>query len=160
MCMFCRSLFVPFLLAIVLSFLLRFMDSDYPFGIFKLFYKMFFAINLYFHCVSFYCTHTMSCTYLLFPFLWGRGVIFCCFFLFFWVFFCCYFVFVFFVIVFAFDLFILIVFLCVIFRKGMFIIFRVIKCHIIMKDVRGMSLTLSTLWSNNYTPIITSITEL
>jgi hypothetical protein len=33
--MFCRSLFV--LLAIVLSILLRFTDSDYPFGIFKLF---------------------------------------------------------------------------------------------------------------------------
>jgi hypothetical protein len=35
MCMFCRSLFVP--LAIVLSVLLQFTDSDYPFGIFKLF---------------------------------------------------------------------------------------------------------------------------
>ena len=32
-----RSLFVPFLLAIVLSVILRFMDSDYPIGIFKLF---------------------------------------------------------------------------------------------------------------------------
>jgi hypothetical protein len=31
--MFCRLLFVLFLLAIVLSVLLRFMDSDYPFGI-------------------------------------------------------------------------------------------------------------------------------
>ena len=40
MCMFCRSLFAPlsiFLLSIVLSVLLRFMDSDYRFGIFKLF---------------------------------------------------------------------------------------------------------------------------
>ena len=37
MCMFCRLLFVLFLLAIVLSVLHRFMDSDYPFGIFKLF---------------------------------------------------------------------------------------------------------------------------
>jgi hypothetical protein len=36
-CMFCRSLFVLFPLAIVLSVLLRFTDSDYPFGIFKLF---------------------------------------------------------------------------------------------------------------------------
>ena len=38
--MFCRSLFVlfvPFLLAMVLSVLLRFTDSDNPFGIFKLF---------------------------------------------------------------------------------------------------------------------------
>ena len=35
--MFSRSLFVLFLLAIVLS-VLRFTDSDYPFGIFKLFY--------------------------------------------------------------------------------------------------------------------------
>ena len=37
MCMFCISLFVLFLLAIVLSVLLRFTDFDYPFGIFKLF---------------------------------------------------------------------------------------------------------------------------
>ena len=37
MCIFCRSLFVLFLLAIVLSVLLRLTDSDYPFGIFKLF---------------------------------------------------------------------------------------------------------------------------
>ena len=40
MCMFCRSLFVFlyfFLLVIVLSVLLRSTDSDYPFGIFKLF---------------------------------------------------------------------------------------------------------------------------
>jgi hypothetical protein len=36
MCMLCRSLFVLFRLAIVLS-VLRFTDSDYPFGIFKLF---------------------------------------------------------------------------------------------------------------------------
>jgi hypothetical protein len=35
MCMFCRSLFVLFLLAIVLSVLLRYTDSDYPVGIFK-----------------------------------------------------------------------------------------------------------------------------
>ena len=34
MCMFYRSLFVLFLLAIVLSILLRYTDSDYPFGIF------------------------------------------------------------------------------------------------------------------------------
>ena len=37
---FCRSLFVPlylFLLAIVLSVLLRYTDSDFPFGTFKLF---------------------------------------------------------------------------------------------------------------------------
>ena len=36
MCMLCRSLFVLFGLFIVLS-VLQFMDSDYPFGIFKLF---------------------------------------------------------------------------------------------------------------------------
>jgi hypothetical protein len=35
--MFCRSLFVLFLFAIVLSVLLLFMGSDYPFGIFSLF---------------------------------------------------------------------------------------------------------------------------
>ena len=42
MCMICRSLFVLlsfFLLAIVLSVLLRFTVSDYPFGIFKLFFQ-------------------------------------------------------------------------------------------------------------------------
>ena len=36
MCMYCRSLFVLFLVAIVLSVFLRFMDSDYPFGILDL----------------------------------------------------------------------------------------------------------------------------
>ena len=35
--MFCGSLFVLFLLAILLSILLRFTDFYYPFGIFKLF---------------------------------------------------------------------------------------------------------------------------
>jgi hypothetical protein len=35
--LFCRSLFVLFLLAIVLSVLLRYTDSDYLFGIFKFF---------------------------------------------------------------------------------------------------------------------------
>jgi hypothetical protein len=40
-CMFCRSLFVLFLLFIVLSVLLRFTDSDYRLSIFKLFiYKL------------------------------------------------------------------------------------------------------------------------
>jgi hypothetical protein len=34
--MFCRSLFVLFLLVVLLS-VLRITDSDYPFGIFKLF---------------------------------------------------------------------------------------------------------------------------
>ena len=38
MCMFCRSLFVPFLLTIAVT-VLRFTDSDYSFGIFKLFLK-------------------------------------------------------------------------------------------------------------------------
>ena len=41
MCMFCRSLLVflySFLSAIVLSVLFCFTDSDYPFGIFKLFF--------------------------------------------------------------------------------------------------------------------------
>jgi len=37
MCMFCRWMFVLFLLTIVLSVLLQYRDSDYPFGIFKLF---------------------------------------------------------------------------------------------------------------------------
>jgi len=34
---FCRSVFILFLLSIVLSVLLRFTDSDYSFDIFKLF---------------------------------------------------------------------------------------------------------------------------
>jgi len=43
MCMFCRLLFVLLyfsFLAIVLSVLLRYTDSDYPFGIFKLIYTI------------------------------------------------------------------------------------------------------------------------
>jgi hypothetical protein len=40
MCMFCRSLFVLFLLAIVLSVLLRYTDSDYTYGIFTLITKI------------------------------------------------------------------------------------------------------------------------
>ena len=36
---FCKSLFVLFRLAIVLSALLLFTDADYPFGIYKLFFK-------------------------------------------------------------------------------------------------------------------------
>ena len=40
-CMFCRLLFVLFLLAIGLS-VLRYTNSDYPFGIFKLFLNGFF----------------------------------------------------------------------------------------------------------------------
>ena len=57
---FCRSLFVLFLMAIVLS-VLRFMDSDYPFGIFKLFLLVKFTrylllVNSY-HCMYFqYCS--------------------------------------------------------------------------------------------------------
>ena len=37
--MFCRSLFVIFLFTIVLPVFLRFAESDYPFGIFKLFFQ-------------------------------------------------------------------------------------------------------------------------
>jgi len=37
--MFCKSLFVRFPLAIVLSVRLRFTDSDYPFGIYTLFFR-------------------------------------------------------------------------------------------------------------------------
>ena len=40
MCMFCRSLFVLFLLAIVLSVLFRYTNSNYPFDIFKLFFAL------------------------------------------------------------------------------------------------------------------------
>ena len=45
--MFCRSLFVLFHLAIVLS-VLRFTDFDYPFGIFKLFKPPTVVITLYY----------------------------------------------------------------------------------------------------------------
>ena len=47
--MFCRSLFVLlYFFVIVLSGLLRFTDSDYPFGIFKLFsMKLFNVYSLY-----------------------------------------------------------------------------------------------------------------
>ena len=38
MCVFYRSLFVLFLLSIVLS-VLRYTDSDYPFGILKIFFE-------------------------------------------------------------------------------------------------------------------------
>ena len=47
--MFCRMLFVLlyfFLLAIVLPVLFRYTDSDYPFGIFKLFLKLVFLIYI------------------------------------------------------------------------------------------------------------------
>ena len=52
MCMFCRSLFgfffgVLFLLAIVLSVLLWYTDSDYPFSIFKLFSNIHICERLY-----------------------------------------------------------------------------------------------------------------
>jgi len=46
--MFCRSLFVIlyfFFFFLVLSVLLRYTDSDYPFGIFKLFLLLFVAYN-------------------------------------------------------------------------------------------------------------------
>ena len=43
---FCRSLFVLFLLAISLSVLLRFMASDYPLGIFKVFCPTYFVFVL------------------------------------------------------------------------------------------------------------------
>ena len=51
-CMFSRSMFVLFLLAIVLSVLLRFTDSDYPFGIFKLFLINYIIQELYFAVVK------------------------------------------------------------------------------------------------------------
>ena len=45
--MFCKSLLVLFLLAIVLSVLLRYTDSDYPFGIFKLFFAFSHLLFMY-----------------------------------------------------------------------------------------------------------------
>jgi hypothetical protein len=44
--MFCRSLFVLFLLVIVLYVFLRLTDSDYPCGIFKLFSFPFAFVNI------------------------------------------------------------------------------------------------------------------
>jgi hypothetical protein len=60
--MFCIvvCLFVVFLLVIVLSVLLRFTDSDYPFGIFKLFLHYIFIDGL----VSFWSTSVLLCFYL------------------------------------------------------------------------------------------------
>ena len=49
LCMFCSSLFVLFLLTIVLSVLLRYTDSDCPCCIFKLFLYPFKIDNLYSH---------------------------------------------------------------------------------------------------------------
>ena len=52
MCMFCKQLFVPFLLAIVLP-VLRFTNSDYPFGIFKLFRSQLDEIRIsIFYCIG------------------------------------------------------------------------------------------------------------
>jgi hypothetical protein len=46
---FCRSLFVLFLLAITLSILPQFTDSDYPVGIFKFIVHLFFPIYFVIH---------------------------------------------------------------------------------------------------------------
>jgi hypothetical protein len=46
---FCRALFVLFLLAIVLFVLLRFTDSNYPFYIFKLFFTPTFVLPFHTH---------------------------------------------------------------------------------------------------------------
>ena len=64
--------FVLFLLAIVLSVLLRYTDSDYPFGIFKLFFssslppivcgKAYVLLMLFvFVCIQWSPTHTVLC---------------------------------------------------------------------------------------------------
>ena len=61
MCMICRSLFVPlsfFLLAIVLSVLLRFTDCDYLFGIFRLILSFFFWTLC---CLSFFDLPILIC---------------------------------------------------------------------------------------------------
>ena len=50
--MFCRSLFVFFLMAIVLSVLLRLTDSDYTFGIFKLFLEKNFLTEIRHRCTK------------------------------------------------------------------------------------------------------------
>jgi hypothetical protein len=47
--MFCRLLFLLLSFSIVLSVLLRFTDSDYPFGIFKLFLLVMVMIIINFH---------------------------------------------------------------------------------------------------------------
>ena len=47
--MFCRLLFLLLSISIVLSVLLRFTDSDYPFGIFKLFLLVMVMMIINFH---------------------------------------------------------------------------------------------------------------
>jgi hypothetical protein len=47
--MFCRLLFLLLSFSIVLSVLLRFTDSDYPFGIFKLFLLVMVMMIINFH---------------------------------------------------------------------------------------------------------------
>ena len=53
--MFCRSLFVPFLLSIVLS-VLQITDSEYPFGIFKFFLHL----NIYSYFLVLHSRQNMS----------------------------------------------------------------------------------------------------
>ena len=61
-----RSLFVLFLLAIVLSVLLRYTGSDYPFGIFKLFfYNRSISVILITIILQFYVTLRQICNSLL-----------------------------------------------------------------------------------------------
>jgi len=52
--MFCRSLFVLFLLAIVLS-VLWYTDSDYPFGVFKIFFDIYMPVYIKTESNNFYC---------------------------------------------------------------------------------------------------------
>ena len=76
--MFCGSLFVLFLLVIVLSVLLRYADSDCPFGIFKLFDNR--RHNGLFHkvfrCDS-YCDMCFVVTFLVTSVVFGTVVVAC-----------------------------------------------------------------------------------
>jgi hypothetical protein len=64
--MFCRSLFFLFLLTIVLSVHLQYMDSEFPFGIFRLFLSVIFTCSLWSHHIVSINEMTAIC-------VWSRG---------------------------------------------------------------------------------------
>ena len=65
MCMSCRSLFVLFLLAIVLSVLLQYTDSNYAFGFFKLFFRVTFFTIICLSTFFVYNDHPLLLLYVL-----------------------------------------------------------------------------------------------
>jgi hypothetical protein len=59
--MFYRSVFVLFLVAIVLPVLLLFTDSEYSFGIFKLFFDNVRILYMYIPCINTWITSILWC---------------------------------------------------------------------------------------------------